>query len=207
MAPEGEKLLPETMGSGVAFLDYDGDGDLDLFLVNSADWTAEEPHATPQPTQALYRNDGTGRFTDVTAQAGLEVRHLGMGVAVGDYDNDGDPDLYLTTVGGGYLYRNEAGARFVDVTAETHAQGASDWLTSAAFFDLENDGDLDLFICGYVAWSAEVDRSQNFQLAGTGQGRAYGPHGLRRGALRPPAQRRRPLHRCQLRLGDRDPDA
>lgn len=171
----GEKLLPETMGSGVAFLDYDGDGDLDLFLVNSTDWTAEKPHATPQPTQALYRNDGTGRFTDVTAQVGLDVRHLGMGVAVGDYDNDGDPDLYVTTVGGGYLYRNEAGARFVDVTAETHAQGASDWLTSAAFFDLENDGDLDLFICGYVAWSAEVDRGQNFQLAGTGQGRAYGP--------------------------------
>lgn len=169
----GEKLLPETMGSGVAFLDYDGDGDLDLFLVNSDAWPGTT--ADRGSTQVLYRNDGTGRFDDVTAQVGLDVRCFGMGVAVGDYDNDGDPDLYLTAIGGGHLFRNEAGNRFVEVTAETNAQATADWLTSAAFFDMENDGDLDLFICGYIAWSAEVDRNQNFQLTGTGQGRAYGP--------------------------------
>ncbi|WP_237722739.1 CRTAC1 family protein [Singulisphaera acidiphila] len=169
----GEKLLPETMGSGVAFLDYDGDGDLDLFLVNSDAWP--DPTTEKGSTQALYRNDGTGRFDDVTAQVGLDVRCYGMGVAVGDYDNDGDPDLYLTAIGGGHLFRNEAGSRFVEVTTETNTQATADWLTSAAFFDMDNDGDLDLFICGYIAWSAEVDRSQNFQLTGTGQGRAYGP--------------------------------
>ncbi|WP_406699616.1 CRTAC1 family protein [Singulisphaera sp. Ch08] len=171
---QGEKLLPETMGSGVAFLDYDGDGDADLFLVNSDQWPGAA--ADSRSTQALYRNDGTGRFDDVTAQVGLNVRLYGMGVAVGDYDNDGDPDLYLTALGGGHLFRNDdAGSRFVDVTAATNAQAPADWLTSAAFFDLENDGDLDLFICGYINWSAKVDRSQNFQLTGTGQGRAYGP--------------------------------
>lgn len=177
----GEKLLPETIGAGTAFLDYDGDGDQDLFLVNSDDWP--DAATDSNSTQALYRNDGTGKFVDVTDQVGLKVRHYGMGATVGDYDNDGDPDLYLTTLKGGHLFRNDAGAKFVDVTAESHAQGSADWLTSAAFFDLENDGDLDLFICGYIVWSAEIDRSQDFQLTGTGHGRAYGPptafHGAR----------------------------
>jgi len=173
----GEKLLPETMGSGVALLDYDGDGDQDLFLVNSNYWPSDDgaQRSSISPTQALYRNDGRGRFEEVTSQAGLDVPLFGMGVAVGDYDNDGDPDLYVTALGGGRLFRNEAGTRFVDVTTEANAQASPSWPTSAAFFDLENDGDLDLFVCGYVEWSAEVDRSQNFQLAGTGHGRAYGP--------------------------------
>ena len=168
----GAKLLPETMGSGVAFLDYDGDGDQDLLLVNSAHWP--EQKSASEPTQALYRNDGHGRFEDVTKQAGLDKTLFGMGVAVGDYDNDGDPDVFLTALGGGHLFRNDGGT-FRDVTEEAKAKASDGWLTSACFFDMENDGDLDLFVCVYVAWSADFDRGQNFQLVGTGQGRAYGP--------------------------------
>ena len=160
------------MGSGAAFLDYDGDGDQDLLLVNSTHWPDQK--SASEPTQALYRNDGHGRFEDVTKQAGLDKSFFGMGVAVGDYDNDGDPDVYLTALGGGHLFRNDGGT-FRDVTDEAKAKASDGWLTSACFFDMENDGDLDLFVCNYVAWSAEFDRGQNFQLIGTGQGRAYGP--------------------------------
>jgi hypothetical protein len=170
----GEKLLPETMGSGAAFLDYDGDGDQDLFLVNSDVWPTSTTSNSSRPTQALYRNDGKGRFEDVTEAAGLAKTFFGMGVAVGDYDNDDDPDLYVTALGGGRLFRNDAGV-FRDVTEEANARASDGWLTSAAFFDMENDGDLDLFVGCYVAWTPENDRGQNFQLAGTGKGRAYGP--------------------------------
>jgi len=168
----GEKLLPETMGSGAAFLDYDGDGDQDLLLINSDYWPAQQK--APRPTQALYRNDGKGHFEDVTKAAGLDKTFFGMGAAVGDYDNDGDPDVYITALGGGHLFRNDKGV-FTDVTAEANARASEGWLTSAAFFDMENDGDLDLFVACYVDWAAETDRSQEFQLAGTGKGRAYGP--------------------------------
>lgn len=167
----GAKLLPETMGSGVAVLDYDSDGDPDLLFVNQEPWDENEA-AQKHATQALYRNDGTGHFEDVTAEAGLDVTLFGMGAVVGDIDNDGDPDLYITTVAGGRLFRNDDG-RFVDVTESANAGAGDGWLTSGAFFDLENDGDLDLFLCCYVEWSAEYDRGQGFQL--TGAGRAYGP--------------------------------
>ena len=153
----GQKLLPETMGSGAAFLDYDGDGDPDLFLVNSAPWPGGKAKGTVG--NRLYRNDGNGHFTDTTEAAGLSRSVFGMGAAVGDYDNDGDPDLYVTALGGGILYRNDRGT-FVDVTAEAHAEGGGGWLTSAAFFDMENDGDLDLFLCRYLDWSPEVDRAR-----------------------------------------------
>ncbi len=166
----GEKLLPETMGSGVAFLDYDGDGDPDLFLVNSAPWPGQKPKGTVG--NRLYRNDGTGHFADETEPAGLSRSLFGMGATVGDYDNDGDPDLYVTSLGGGILYRNDAG-KFADVTAEARADGGGGWLTSAAFFDMENDGDLDLFLCRYLDWSAEKDRAEGFRLKGGV--RAYGP--------------------------------
>jgi hypothetical protein len=168
----GEKLLPETMGSGVAFFDYDNDGDQDLLLVNSTYWPGSKQ--TDRPTQKLYRNDGRGHFQDVTVEARLDKTYFGMGVAVGDYDNDHDQDLYITALGGGHLYRNDGKGHFDEVTAEAHAEGSSEWLTSATFFDLENDGDLDLFICTYVAWSAGFDRSQSFNLTGT-KNRAYGP--------------------------------
>ena len=167
----GEKLLPETMGSGVAFLDYDGDGDQDLFLVNSTRWPGQDK-VNRRSTQALFQNDGKGQFKDVTVEAGLDRTFYGQGVAVGDYDNDGDPDLYVTALGGGHLFRNDGG-KFVEVTEETNTKAGDGWLTSAAFFDLENDGDLDLFVCCYVSWSAENDRAQGFQLKGSGRG--YGP--------------------------------
>jgi hypothetical protein len=170
----GEKLLPETMGAGVAFLDYDGDGDPDLLLLNSAPWPGQDALKEVPAYAALCRNDGKGHFEDVTDAAGLKRSMAGMGVAVGDYDNDGDPDLYITTLRGGLLFRNDQG-RFHDVTDETNAHGADSWLTSAAFFDLENDGDLDLFACNYVQWSPEIDRSISTQLTGTGKGVAYDP--------------------------------
>ncbi len=176
----GEKLLPETMGSGAAFLDYDGDGDPDLFLVNSATW----PGVTviPAPTHALYRNDGKGRFQNVTREAGLDKTSFGMGVAVGDYDNDGHPDLYVTALGGNSLFRNDGKGHFEDVTAAMNAAGGDGWHTSAAFFDLENDGDLDLFVCSYVAWSPSADASVSTQLMGTGKGVAYDPPAAYNGA-------------------------
>ena len=167
----GAKLLPETMGSGVAFLDYDGDGDQDLFFVNSSYWPNHAGKATP--TQALYRNDGKGHFDDVTSESGLARTFYGQGVAVGDYDNDGDPDLYVTSIGRGYLFRNDGKGHFDDVTGATNAKGPNGWLTGAAFLDIENDGDLDLFIGNYITWTPEIDKVQGFQL--TGIGRAYGP--------------------------------
>jgi enediyne biosynthesis protein E4 len=167
----GTKLLPETMGSGVAFLDYDGDGDQDLFFVNSSPWPGHD--VKPAPTQALYRNDGKGHFDDVTKEAGLDKTFYGQGVAVGDYDNDGDPDLYVTAIGGGYLFRNDGKGHFEDVTRASSARGPNGWLTGAAFLDIENDGDLDLFIGNYITWTPEIDKVQGFQL--TGIGRAYGP--------------------------------
>lgn len=150
----GRKLLPETMGSGVAFLDYDGDGDQDLLLVNGRDW--EEHKTGRRATQALYRNDGTGRFSDVTRAAGLDLEFYGMGAAAGDVDNDSDVDLFLTGLGENHLFLNHGDGTFRDVTA---ASGLGDpgWGTSAAFLDYDRDGDLDLFVCNYVKWTPPTD--------------------------------------------------
>jgi hypothetical protein len=168
----GEKLLPETMGSGCAFFDYDRDGDRDLFFVNSSYWPGHE--VKPAPTQALYRNDGKGHFTDVTKEAGLDKTFYGQGVAVGDYDNDGDLDLFVTAVLGAYLFQNDGKGHFTDVTEAANARGPrGSWLTGSAFLDIDNDGDLDLFIASYINWTREIDKVQGFQL--TGIGRAYGP--------------------------------
>jgi hypothetical protein len=168
----GDKLLPETMGSGCAFLDYDNDGDQDLLLVNSCRWPWEERPAEKPATAALYQNDGTGKFTDVTAGSGLDTSFYGQGVAVGDYDGDGRVDVFITAVGKSRLFRN-TGEDFEDVS-ETAGVGGSDdaWSSSCGFFDYDNDGDLDLFVCKYLEWSKEADLAQNFQLVGGG--RAYG---------------------------------
>jgi hypothetical protein len=169
----GERLLPETLGSGAAFFDYDQDGDQDLLLVNSDYWPERHPAGAPTPTPALYRNDGLGRFQNVTEDAGLAFGLYGMGVAVADYDGDGRPDLYLTAVGENHLLRN-LGGRFADVTRDAAVAGEpQDWSTAAAFFDYDNDGDLDLCVAQYVNWSREIDLQVDFQL--TGIGRAYGP--------------------------------
>jgi hypothetical protein len=168
----GAKLLPETMGGGGAFFDLDRDGDSDLLLVNGTTWPGdpERPHA---PTVTLYRNLGGGRFQNVTVQAAPRLDFYGMGVAVGDYDGDGWTDAFVTAVGGNHLLRNVDG-RLVDVTARAKVAGDADaWSTGASFFDADRDGDLDLFVCNYVQWSAEIDHRVGYQL--TGVGRAYGP--------------------------------
>ncbi len=166
-----EKLLPETMGGGVAFFDFDQDGDQDLLFVNGTSWNPDAE--TPATTAALYANDGTGRFEEVTADSGLDVPVYGMGVAIGDYDRDGYPDVYLTAVGVNRLFRNRGGGHFEDVTEAAGVGGtAADWSTCASWFDYDNDGDLDLFVGNYVKWNKEID----FQLGTTlvGIGRAYG---------------------------------
>ncbi|MGE0814912.1 MAG: CRTAC1 family protein [Vicinamibacterales bacterium] len=170
----GEKLLPETTGGGGAFVDVDNDGDLDLVVVNGRAWPWTRPAGPPaRSTLTLFVNDGRGRFTDGTAAAGLAVQRYGMGVAVGDYDNDGWTDLYVTAVGQNVLLEN-VGGRFHDVTAQAGvAGGANDWSTCATWFDADADGDLDLYVCNYVRWSREIDKAQDFSLAGIG--RAYGP--------------------------------
>ena len=192
------------MGSGVAFLDYDGDGDQDLFFVNSSYWPGHE--VKPAPTQALYRNDGKGHFEDVTKEAGLDKTFYGQGVAVGDYDNDGDPDLYVTAIGGGHLFRNDGKGHFDDVTDAANARGPNGWLTGAAFLDIENDGDLDLFIANYITWTPEIDKVQGFQLTGHRPGLRAADL-VQRLVLRPLAQRRRPVHRHQRAGGHPGPHA
>ncbi|MEN8174145.1 MAG: CRTAC1 family protein [Pseudomonadota bacterium] len=166
----GERLMPETMGSGLAFIDYDRDGDQDLFLLNSNYWPDHPGDADPR--HALFENDGTGHFRDVSEEAGLAITEFGMGVAVGDYDNDGWDDLFLTNVGPNRLLRNEQG-RFRDVTKAAGVAGwEHEWSTGAAFLDYDNDGDLDLYVGNYVKWSREIDLEIDFRL--TGVGRAYG---------------------------------
>jgi enediyne biosynthesis protein E4 len=168
----GERLMPETLGSGAAFFDYDGDGLQDLLLINSTYWPGHEPEGVEPPRLALYRNLGGGRFEDVTEATGLDSTFYGMGVAVGDYDGDGAPDLYLTSLHRNHLLRNQGG-RFVDVTDFAGVGGGADtWSSSAVFFDYDGDGDLDLFVLNYVQWSREVDLEIDFRL--TGLGRAYG---------------------------------
>jgi hypothetical protein len=169
----GDKLLPETMGGGVAFFDYDNDGDADLLFVNGTDWPWAPKRASKPPTMALYRNDGKGRFDDVTAGSGLDVSFFGMAPAVGDFDNDGLVDLFVTGVGGNRLFRNLGSGKFGDVTQASGVGGLpSDWSSSASWFDYDNDGKLDLFIGHYVRWSKEIDLEVGFKIDGTT--RAYG---------------------------------
>jgi hypothetical protein len=150
----GKKYLPETMGSGVCFLDYDNDGWQDILFVNSMDWPE---HKISKSFPALYHNNHDGTFTDVTRTAGLAIEVYGMGCAIGDYDNDGYPDIYLTAVGSNHLFHNLGNGKFSDVTAKA---GVSDpgFSTSAVWFDYDNDGKLDLFVSHYVDWSAAKDQ-------------------------------------------------
>src|SRR6476620_6755318 len=157
----GQYYVAEEMGAGVALFDYDNDGDLDVFLVQGGPLNDKSPADIPgYPTSRLFRNDLTRgadgkprlHFTDVTAQAGIGLRAYGMGVAVGDYDNDGDLDLFVTSFGPDTLFRNNGNGTFTDVTSEA---GVSDplWSTSAAFIDYDRDGNLDLFVANYVDFS------------------------------------------------------
>lgn len=150
----GGKLLPETLGSGCAFLDYDGDGWQDILLVNSMDWPG---HKRQRSTLRLYRNNRDGTFTDVTRKAGLDIEMYGMGVAVGDYNNDGFPDILITCVGQNRLFKNTGKGTFIDVTHASGLDRRQAFSTSAVWFDFDRDGLLDLFVCNYVKWSAEHD--------------------------------------------------
>jgi enediyne biosynthesis protein E4 len=150
----GGKLLPETLGSGCAFLDYDADGWQDILLVNSMDWPG---HKHQRTTMKLYRNNRNGTFTDLTKAAGLDVEVYGMGVAVGDYNNDGYPDVFVSCVGQNRLFRNTGKGTFEDVTKSSGLLGRQGLSTSAVWMDYDRDGFLDLFVCNYVRWSAEHD--------------------------------------------------
>lgn len=155
----GKKYLPETMGSGVCFLDYDNDGWQDILLVNSMAWPGEDwpGHKTGKSYPALYHNNHDGTFTDVTKQAGLAVEMYGMGCTVGDYDNDGYDDIYITALGSNHLFRNLGNGKFADVTAKA---GVADpgFSTGAVWVDYDNDGKLDLFVAHYVDWSIATDQ-------------------------------------------------
>ena len=150
----GKKYLPETMGSGVAVFDADGDGWQDLFFVNSRTWPGQ-PAKPAAP--ALYRNNHNGTFSDVTAASGLNTPAYGMGVSAGDFDNDGKPDLYVTAIDGNHLYRNLGGFRFADVTAQAGVASAG-FSMSAAWFDYDRDGRLDLIVARYVDWTLAKDK-------------------------------------------------
>jgi hypothetical protein len=150
----GGKYLPETLGSGCAFLDYDRDGWQDILLINGTDWPAHKKRRT---TLRLYHNNGNGTFTDVTTHAGLDVEMYGMGVAVGDYNNDGFPDILITCVGQNRLFRNTGKGTFVEVTSSSGLGKREGFSTSALWFDYDRDGLLDLFVCNYVKWSPEHD--------------------------------------------------
>ena len=154
----GGKLLPETLGAGCAFLDYDRDGWQDILLVNGTDWPGHQrEHKSEPSTLKLYRNNRNGTFSDVTRSAGLAVEMYGMGVAIGDYDNDGFPDILITCVGQNRLFRNTGKGTFVDVTKSSGLDGRQAMSTSALWFDFDRDGLLDLFVCNYVKWSPEHD--------------------------------------------------
>ena len=173
----GHKLLPETMGGGVAIIDYDGDGKPDILFVNGCIWPGHDNPAAKAapPTLKLYRNLGDMKFEDVTAKVGLDVTMYGMGVAVGDIDNDGHPDIFVSCVGKHRLFRNVDGKTFVDITDAAGVGGPGalpgvskdqfdTWKplipfgSSATFIDYDGDGRLDLFVCHYVAWSPATDR-------------------------------------------------
>jgi len=151
----GKKFLPETLGPGVAFIDYDQDGWPDIFLVNGKDWPG---HTSKHSTPKLYHNNHDGTFADATHQAGLDaVEMFGMGVAVGDFDNDGYDDLFVSAYGQSHLFHNNGNGTFTDVTQKAGLGGVEEFSTGAAWVDYDKDGRLDLVVANYVQWSPETD--------------------------------------------------
>jgi hypothetical protein len=160
---------PSTLSGAVAFLDYNNDGRPDLFFVSGTSWPWLRSPMVGPPTCALYRNDGGGRFTDVTAEAGLDTSLLGMGVAVGDYDGDGWPDLFITGVGGNRLFHNQGNGTFVDVTDAAGVRGDDHvWSTGAVWIDAFGSGRLDLVVCNYARWARQADLASAFEAEGAG---------------------------------------
>jgi enediyne biosynthesis protein E4 len=154
---------PTTLPGAVAFLDYDNDGHPDLFFVSGTSWPWNTSAAGATPTCALFRNDGKGHFRDVTKEAGLDVNLIGMGVAVGDYDGDGWPDIFVSGIGGNRLFRNQGNGTFTDVT-EAAGVGGDDhvWSTGAVWIDIFGDGKLDLVVCNYARWAQETGLQDAF---------------------------------------------
>ncbi len=155
----GKKYMPETMGSGCAFFDFDNDGLLDIIFANGKSWETEpakDQRSTVLHRPALYRNLGNDKFADVSEEVGLDISMYSMGIAIADYNNDGNADLYFTNVGTNRLFRNNGDNTFTDVT-QTARVGDPGWSTSAAFLDYDRDGWLDLFVCNYVQWTTDTD--------------------------------------------------
>jgi hypothetical protein len=151
----GKKFMPETLGAGGAFFDADGDGWLDVLLINSKDWKASQKGGR-KSLHSLYRNNKNGTFTEITKGSGLDVEMYGLGVAAADYDNDGKQDVYITALEGDRLFKNLGGGKFKDVTAASGIKNAS-FGTSAAWLDFDRDGKVDLFVANYVQWSPDKD--------------------------------------------------
>ncbi len=151
----GKKYLPETLGPGGAFIDYDNDGYPDILLVNGTDFAGHTSHGTT--TLKLYHNNGNGTFTDVTAKSGLTIPIYGMGVAIGDYDDDGYDDIFISALGQSHLFHNNRNGTFTDVTKTAGMEGVKEFSTSAAWVDYDKDGKLDLIVANYVQWSPEND--------------------------------------------------
>src|SRR5215472_1273722 len=150
----GKRYLPETLGVGVAFIDYDNDGWQDILFANSEDW----PGAPKRPsTLKLYHNNGNGTFSDVTQKSGLAISMYGMGIAVGDYDNDGYDDVFISAVGQSHLFHNNGNGTFTDVTQRAGMRDVQEFSTSAAWVDYDRDGKLDLIVANYVQWSPKLD--------------------------------------------------
>jgi len=150
----GSKYLPETLGPGCAFIDYDNDGYPDILFVNGQDWPG---HRQAASTLKLYHNNHNGTFTDVTAAAGLDIAMYGMGVAIGDYDNDGFDDIFVSALGQSRLFHNNGNGRFTDVTANAGLSGINEFSTSGAWVDYDRDGKLDLLVANYIQWTPEAD--------------------------------------------------
>ena len=149
----GKKYLPESIGSGCAFLDYNNDGRQDILLINSMDWPG---HKKSSSSMALYRNDGNASFTDVTTQTGLAMELFGLGTTIADYDNDGYPDIFVSCLGPDHLFHNNGNGTFTDASKKAGIED-SELGTSATWFDYDKDGFVDLFVCNYVKWSIDTD--------------------------------------------------